>query len=99
MVIVLDDLAIHHYCMHVSTPGLKHNVPVGVEQWEHDRRLVIFNQDEIGLFAWCDTADDAVHPQRLSTSKRRPRHNLLGAQLTEHDGFVALVRFHMLACS
>src|SRR5947208_1509477 len=94
--VVLDDLAIYHHCMHVSTPSLKHNMPVGVEQWEHHWRLIILNQDEIGLFVWCDTADDVVHPQCSSATKRRPIDNLLGSQMTEHDSFVALVRFHML---
>src|SRR5213083_1424105 len=97
--VVLDNLAIHHHRMHISTPCLKHNMPIRVKQWEHHRRLVILNQDEISLFAWGDTADDVVHPQCLSATKRRPGHNLLGSQMTEHDGFVALVRFHMLAGS
>src|SRR6266487_4497850 len=97
--VVLDDLAIYHHRMHIPTPCLKHNMPVRVEQWEHYWRLVMLNQDEIGLFPGGDAANEAVHPQCLSATKRRPVHDLLSAQMTKHDGFVALVRFHMLAGS
>ncbi|MFL5659779.1 MAG: hypothetical protein ACJ8BW_00335, partial [Ktedonobacteraceae bacterium] len=33
--VVLDDLAVHHHGMHIPTPGLKHDVTVGMEQREH----------------------------------------------------------------
>src|ERR1051326_3443069 len=95
-VVVLHDPAIDHYRMHVSAPGLIHDVTVGVEQREHYRRVVILNQNEIGLFAWCDTTDEAVHTQRLSAAKRCPGYDLLGTQMAEHDGYVALVRLQVL---
>src|SRR5579863_1439529 len=97
--VILDNLAIHHHRMHVSTPGLIHNVSIGVEQWEHHRRLVIFNQDKISFLAYCDATDDTVHPQRLSAPERRPHHNMLSAQVIESDAFIALVRFQVLTAS
>src|SRR5215472_4458018 len=97
--VVLYDLAIHHHRMHVSAPGLKHNVPIGVEQWKHYRRLLILYQDKISFLAGGDAAGEAVHPQYLSASKRRPGHDLLSTQVIERDSFVALVRFQVLTAS
>src|SRR5438552_18848438 len=93
---VLDNLAINHYCMHISTPDLKHDVSIGVEQWEHHWRLIILNQNKICLFTWGYATDKAIHPQCLSTTKSCPHHNILGTQMTKHDGFITFVRFHML---
>src|SRR5256885_15848301 len=46
-VVVLDDLAIHHHRMHITSPGLKHDVAVGSEQRVPSRETVFSHRGEV----------------------------------------------------
>ena len=42
--VIRNDVTINHHGMHVSTPSLKHNMPIGLEHREHYRTFIILNQ-------------------------------------------------------
>ena len=79
-VLVLDHPAVDDHRVHVAPLGLERHVPVRVEQREGDRRVVVLDQDQVGLLARLQAAE-VVPLERLRPAAGGPVDDVLGPQV------------------
>ncbi len=95
--VVLEDAAVDDDGVHIGGACLVHHVGVGVEDRRHGRRLVVLDQQQVGLLARGDRADGALHAERLRAAHGRHPDDVLGAEPVGRDGLVLRVGLEVVA--
>src|SRR5580700_4633228 len=83
--VVLDHPAVDHDRVHIAPLRLEGDVPVGVQQREHDRGIVVLDEDDVSLLARLECPDDRVEAQRLRAAARGKVDYVLCPQVTVRD--------------
>ena len=95
--LVLDHAPVDEHGVHVRALRLEGDVAVGVQDREHDRRVLVLDEHDVGLLALLEAADLPVLAQRLAAAAGRPVDDLLGAQVVVGDRLLLGVRLEVLA--
>src|SRR5436190_19215758 len=85
LALVLHDAAVDEDGVDVGALRLEGDVAVGVQHREHDRRVVVLDEHDVGLLARLEAADQRVEAERLAAAAGRPVDDLLGAQVVVRD--------------
>src|SRR6202522_4363796 len=92
---VLDDSSVHQHGVNVAALRLEGHVAVGVQQRERDRRVVVLDENHVGLAARLEAAQ-VVAAQRAGAAAGGPVDDLLGAEVNVGDGLALDVRLEVL---